>query len=270
MWTAKTHIFWVHRECIEGWLGPIPKISLQGGHISITIAREAAWVFLQLLLEDEDVSCVLKIDATEGSIKQWNHQIQERNIPVLRWRVICDSDSHGNAIEISHQNVQRNGNNVWGTFELFHLITTDKSSCPLVESLQFLKFKIHTRLNRTLPRILVVSDDDDVIHKSFNMVFNGKSSAECLEDMWNYVCNGKPQYIKYEMEWKIFVTVWGSDLDLGVVCLSENWHERQSPKEYFKKPFWKHVENMTARQKKLWVEFIEIFRLICATRRTQW
>ena len=40
-------------------------------------------------------------------------------------------------------------------------------------------------------------------------------------------------------------------MDLGVVCLSENWHERQSPKEYFKKPFWKHVENMTARQKKV-------------------
>ena len=51
-----------------------------------------------MLLEDEDVSCVLKIDATEGSIKRWNHEITERTIPVLRWRVICDSDSHGNEV----------------------------------------------------------------------------------------------------------------------------------------------------------------------------
>ena len=181
---------WVHAECSEGWLGPIPLVSLQGGHISITIARESAWVLFQKLLEDENVSVVLKIDATEGSIAKLKHGITEDNVPVTRWRALCTSSSHGNQMKVCHSMSIELWLMFWETYELFHLITTDKSGFPLTESLHFMKTKLKNRLKKKLPMMVVLSDDDSVIKKSFNDVFNDATTSECVDAIWDHIYHG--------------------------------------------------------------------------------
>ena len=70
------------------------------------------------------------------------------------------------------------------------MITTDKSGFPLTESLHFMKTKLKNRLKKKLPMMVVLSDDDSVIKKSFNDVFNDATTSECVDAMWDHIYHG--------------------------------------------------------------------------------
>ena len=84
------------KEFKEGWIGAVPVISTHGGHLTICICRESAMVLAQELMKSANVSCVWKIDGTEGKIAKWYHKSSSKNIVIHRYRVLCCSDSHGN------------------------------------------------------------------------------------------------------------------------------------------------------------------------------
>ena len=53
-----------------------------------------------------------------------------------------------------------------------------------------MKTKLKNRLKKKLPMMVVLSDDDSVIKKSFNDVFNDATTSECVDAIWDHIYHG--------------------------------------------------------------------------------